>query len=146
MQSVEITLDFILNMHESEWGITEKYGNLSARLANLIKTAYEKSGRKVVVLVDEYDRALVNTMDDPQIHKELTTFFKGFYGVLKGMDYARRFVFLTGVSKFAKVSVLSDLNQLIDISLIGQYAEICGISEAELLAQFQPELHTLAKE
>jgi len=145
MLSVEITLNLILDMHESEWGITEKYGNLPARLANLIKTAYEKSGRTVVVLVDEYDKALVNTMDDPQIHKELTTFFKGFYGVLKGMDYALRFVFLTGVSKFAKVSVFSDLNQLIDISLYDQYAEICGISEDELLAQFQPELHTLAK-
>ena len=145
MQSVDITLNFILDMHESDWGITEKYGNLSARLAHLIKTAYEKSGRKVVVLVDEYDKALVNTMDNPQMHKELITFFKGFYGVLKGMDYALRFVFLTGVSKFAKVSIFSDLNQLIDISLYDQYAEICGISEAELLAQFQPELHVLAK-
>jgi len=145
MLSVEITLNAILADYESEWGITEKHSNLSTRFYKLIKTAYEKSGRKVVVLVDEYDKALVNMMDNPQIHKELTTFFKGFYGVLKGMDYALRFVFLTGVSKFAKVSVFSDLNQLIDISLYDQYAEICGISETELLSQFQPELQTLAK-
>jgi len=145
MQSVEITLDHILDKHESGWGITEKYTHLPTRLSKLIETAYEKSGRKVVVLVDEYDKALVNTMDDPQIHKEIVTFFKGFYGVLKGMDYALRFVFLTGVSKFAKVSIFSDLNQLIDISLFEQYAEICGISEKELIEQFQPELHQLAK-
>jgi len=145
MKSVEIILNGILEDYECDWGITEKQGNLSMRFSKLIKTAYEKSSRKVVVLVDEYDKALVNTMDNPQLHKELITFFKGFYGVLKGMDYALRFVFLTGVSKFAKVSIFSDLNQLIDISLYDQYAEICGISETELLDQFQPELHALAK-
>ena len=145
MQSVEITLNSILRRHERKWGITAKNDTLPVRLSDLIESAYEKSGRKVVVLVDEYDRALVNTMDNPQTHKELITFFKGFYGVLKGIDYALRFVFLTGVSKFAKVSVFSDLNQLIDISLDEQYAEICGISEKELLEQFQPELHQLAK-
>jgi len=145
LQTVEITLNSILDKYESEWGITEKYSHLSSRLSKLIETAYEKSGKSVVVLVDEYDKALVNSMDNPQIHKELVTFFKGFYGVLKAMDYALRFVFLTGVSKFAKVSIFSDLNQLIDISLDEQYAEICGISETELLEQFQPELHQLAK-
>jgi len=145
MQSVEIILNGILEDYESEWGITEKQGNLSMRFSKLIKTAFQKSGLKVVVLVDEYDKALVNTMDNPQTHKELLTFFKGFYGVLKGMDYALRFVFLTGVSIFTKVSISNDLNQLIDISLDEQYAEICGISETELLEQFQPELHALAK-
>ena len=145
LQTVEITLNLILDNYESEWGITEKYSHLSVRLSKLIETAYKKSGKKVVVLVDEYDRALVNTMYDPPIHDDLRNFFKGFYGVLKGMDYALRFVFLTGVSKFAKVSVFSDLNQLKDISLDERYAEICGISEAELLEQFQPELQALAK-
>jgi len=145
LKTVEITLNGILNDYERKWEITDKGDNLSARLIILLKTAYEKSGLKVVVLVDEYDKALVNTMDNPKEHKELVTFFKGFYGVLKGMDYALRFVFLTGVSKFAKVSIFSDLNQLIDISLYEQYAEICGISETELLEQFQPELHALAK-
>ena len=145
LQSVEIALCAMFDDYERKWGINEKYDQLSVRFTKLIKTAYEKSGKKVVVLIDEYDKALVNTMDNPQIHDALRVFFKGFYGVLKGMDYALRFVFLTGVSKFAKVSVFSDLNQLIDISLVGQYAEICGISEAELLEQFQPELHELAK-
>ena len=145
LQSVDITLNAIFDKHEREWGITEKYKSLPVRLTTLIDTAFEKTGKRVVVLVDEYDKALVNTMDDPQAHNELRKFFKGFYGVLKGMDYALRFVFLTGVTKFAKISVFSDLNQLIDISLFDQYAGICGISEAELLETFQPELHGLAQ-
>ena len=146
MESVKILLISILDNYEMLWGITEKYDNLAVRFSTLIKTAHEKSGKKVVVLVDEYDKALVNTMDNPAIHNELLTFFKGFYGILKGMDYALRFVFLTGVTKFAKVSIFSDLNQLIDISLESKFAEICGISEKEMIEQFQPELQALAKE
>jgi hypothetical protein len=145
MNSVEIVLNAILDKHESQWGITEKYGNLSVRFAHLIETAFQKSGRKVVVLIDEYDKALVNTMDNHQIHNELLIFFFFFYGILKGMDYALRFVFLTGVAKFAKVSIFSDLNQLKDISLEEQYAGICGISESELLRNFEHEIHALAK-
>ena len=145
LQAVEILLNNLFNSYERVCGITEKDGNLSVRLASLIRTLYEQTGKKVVVLVDEYDKALVNTMYHPTVHEELLTFFKGFYGVLKGMDYALRFVFLTGVTKFAKVSVFSDLNQLTDISLDERYAEICGITEAELLSQFQPELHALAE-
>jgi len=145
LRSVQIILTAILDNYERQWEILEKYDILSARFTKLIETAYEKSGKKVVVIVDEYDKALVNTMDNQKVNDELLSFFKGFYGVLKGMDYALRFVFLTGVTKFAKVSIFSDLNQLIDISLDDQFAEICGISEKELLEQFQPELHALAK-
>jgi hypothetical protein len=84
-------------------------------------------------------------MDDVENNDELLKFFKGFYGILKGMDYCLRFVFLTGVTKFAKVSIFSDLNQLIDISLEEQYAGICGISETELLQNFKPEMDALAE-
>ena len=145
LYSVQEVLNAILQNFEKQWGIIEPANILSVRLTKLIETAYEKSGKRVVVIVDEYDKALVNTMDNKTVNDELISFFKGFYGVLKGMDYALRFVFLTGVTKFAKVSVFSDLNQLIDISLDEQFAEICGISEKELLEQFQPELHALAK-
>ena len=144
--SVKEALGAMFDDYEKKWGVVEKYSALSVRLSTLIKTAYEKSGKKVVVLVDEYDKALVNTMDKPQIHDELRDFFKGFYGVLKGMDYCLRYVFLTGVTKFAKVSVFSDLNQLIDISLEEKFAGICGISEIELLQYFEPELQVLAKQ
>ena len=115
MQAVETTLNSIFNDYEKKWEIAEKCDVFSVRFSTLIKTLYEKTGKRVVVLVDEYDKSLVNTMYNPLAHEELRNFFKGFYGILKGMDYALRFVFLTGVTKFAKVSVFSDLNQLIDI-------------------------------
>jgi hypothetical protein len=146
LEDVKILLTVMLDRHEREWGITEKYGNLSARFASLIETAYNKSGLKVVILIDEYDKALVNTMDKKEINDELRDFFKGFYGVLKGMDYCMRFMFITGVTKFSKVSIFSDLNQLVDISLDEQYAGICGISEMELLQYFTPEITMLAEE
>ena len=79
-------------------------------------------------------------MEHPQKHEEFRSFLKGFYGFLKGMDSYLRFVFLTGVTKFSKVSVFCDLNHLIDISLDKHFAGICGISEKELLQYFQPEL------
>ena len=145
LPSVQTALDAMLDKYEDEWGITEKYNSLSVRLAKLIETAYEKSGKRAVVLVDEYDKALVHTMDKPEINDELRDFFKGFYGILKGMDYALRFAFITGVTKFAKVSVFSDLNHLTDISLDDRYAGVCGISEKELLQYFEPEIHALAK-
>ena len=143
--SLKNVLSAIFDKDESKWGIVEKYDDLSVRFSKLIETAYEKSGRKVVVLVDEYDKALVNTIDDPKTNEELRGFLKGFYGILKSMDYCLRFVFLTGVTKFSKVSVFSDLNQLIDISLDEQYAGICGISETELLNYFEPEIQVLAE-
>ena len=144
LQSVQILLSALLDDYENQWGITEKYDNLSVRFSTLIETVSKKSGQKVVVLVDEYDKALINTMDKPDINKDLRDFFKGFYGVLKGMDYCLRFVFLTGVTKFSQVSVFSDLNHLKDISLNESYADICGISETELADFFQPEINALA--
>ena len=145
LQSVRIVLSSILDEYERQWGITKNYDDLSVRFSTLIKYACEKSGKKVVVLIDEYDKSLVNTIDKPQTNDELRNFFKGFYGVLKGMDYCLQFVFLTGVTKFSKVSVFSDLNHLDDISLDENFAEICGISETELSQNFQPEIQALAE-
>ena len=144
LPSLKNVISATFDSYERQWGITPKYDDLSVRFATLIEAASEKAGRKTVVLVDEYDKALVNTMDDLQKHEELRLFLKGFYGVLKGMDSCLRFVFLTGVTKFSKVSVFSDLNQLIDISIEDSFAGICGISEVELVQNFEPELQALA--
>jgi hypothetical protein len=98
-----------------------------------------------VVLIDEYDKPLLGLKDDLQdVDSDIRKVLKGFYGVLKSADAYLRFVFLTGVTKFAKVSVFSDLNHLMDISLDRNYAGICGISETELIRNFQPEIHSLA--
>ncbi|MDR1181916.1 MAG: ATP-binding protein [Bacteroidales bacterium] len=137
-------LDYILDEYENKWGVTNKPKEISLRFDNLIKHAYEKTKRKVVVLVDEYDKPLLETMDNLTVNEEIRKILKGFYGVLKSADAYLRFVFLTGVTKFSKVSIFSDLNQLMDISMDEQYAGICGISEAELIHNFQPELKALA--
>jgi hypothetical protein len=99
----------------------------------------------VAVLVDEYDKPLLETMEDPALNEEIRKELKAFYGVLKSADPWLRFVFLTGVTKFSQVSVFSDLNQLRDISLEEAYAGICGISEGELEAVFGNELRILGE-
>jgi hypothetical protein len=96
-------------------------------------------------LIDEYDKPLVNTLGKKEINESIRNTLKGFYGILKSADAYLRFVMLTGVTKFSKVSIFSDLNHLIDISLNENYAGICGISESELIAYFQPEIASLAK-
>ncbi|GHT62033.1 ATPase AAA [Bacteroidia bacterium] len=144
-KSIYQTLNYNLNILEETWGKVEG-DNPATRFSGLIRRACEKSGRKVVVLVDEYDKPLLGTMDNPDVNDEIRTVLKGFYGVLKSSDAYLRFVFLTGVTKFSKVSVFSDLNQLQDISMRNQYAGICGISEPELIKNFQPEITALAEE
>jgi hypothetical protein len=119
---------------------------VSTRFFNLIRRACEKTGQKVVVLVDEYDRPLLQTMENGGAQEEIRQALKGFYGVLKSADPWLRFVLLTGVTKFSKVSVFSDLNMLRDISMSARYAGICGISARELEACFEPELQQLAEE
>jgi len=140
------SLDTNLSIHEKKWGKEENETTPASRLVGLIHRAYEKSGKQVVVLIDEYDKPLISTMENPDLNEKIRTLLKGFYGVLKAEDAYLRFIFLTGVTKFSKVSVFSDLNHLTDISLDKQFAEICGISEKELLQNFQPEIQALAEE
>jgi hypothetical protein len=139
-------LNVILLKFEDLWGADPREDTPSARFRGLIRRACEKTGRGVVVLVDEYDKPLLETMEDPALHAEIRGFLKAFYGVLKAADPWLRFVFLTGVTKFSQVSVFSDLNQLRDISLERNYADICGITLPELTATFEPELRALAED
>ena len=137
-------LDTNLSIHEERWGRVENETTPASRLIGVIRRASEKSGKKVVVLIDEYDKPLISTMNKPELNEEMREILKGFYGVLKAEDAHLKFVFLTGVTKFSKVSVFSDLNHLDDISLDSKYSEICGISETELLQNFKPEIQALA--
>jgi len=144
-QNVSERIGVKLKELERLWGQTTDTEDIASRFEAVIKSACEQTGKKVVVLIDEYDKPLLNTMDDPTANEEIRTLLKSFYGVLKSADAYLRFVFLTGVTKFSKVSVFSDLNQLTDISLNENFAEICGISESELLQNFQPEIQALAE-
>jgi len=137
-------LDTNLSIHEEKWGKVENETTPASRLLGLIRRAYEKTGQRVAVLIDEYDKPLISTMENSTLNDEIRILLKGFYGVLKSMDYALRFVFFTGVTKFSKISIFSDLNQPDDISLDENFSEICGITEKELLQNFQPEIQALA--
>jgi hypothetical protein len=146
LASLESALDGNLRPLEAKWGRDSGDKSVSMRFSGLIRRAYEQTGRRVVVLIDEYDKPLINTMENPEVHDDIRKALKGFYGVLKSADACLRFVMLTGVTKFSQVSIFSDLNHLNDISLDKRYAGICGISESELTSEFEPELHALANE
>jgi hypothetical protein len=143
---LESALGSNLRPLEECWDRNPEEDTVSARFLGLIQRAAEKSGRKVVVLIDEYDKPLLETMDNPELHEELRRGLKAFYGVLKAADPWLRFAFLTGVTKFSQVSVFSDLNQLWDISLDRDFAGVCGITLPELTGTFEPELKLLAQE
>ena len=145
LDSLYSVLNTNLNKLEEQWGKDENEHTPEARFYSLIRRACVQSGRKVVVLVDEYDKPLLGLKDDlKDVDNDIRKLLKGFYGILKSADEYLRFVFLTGVTKFARVSVFSDLNHLTDISLHENYAGICGISETELTNVFEPEINALA--
>jgi len=145
LDSLYSVLDTNLKLLESKWGKDDSDLTHEARFFSLIRRAHEQTGRKVVVLIDEYDKPLLGPSVDLQnMNDDILKVLKGFYGILKSADAYLRFVFLTGVTKFAKVSVFSELNHLTDISLYEDYAGICGISALELVQNFEPEIATLA--
>lgn len=140
-------LTAMLNQYLERWEL--KYGtekqdrSPEERFAYMIEQAYEQTGKQVVVLVDEYDKPLLQALLDESLLSEYRRTLKAFYGVLKSSDRYLRFVFLTGVTKFSQVSVFSDLNQLNDISMKPAYATVCGITKEELVQTFAPEIDAL---
>lgn len=139
----------VLNRHLELWEqiYDSPYSNrdIEERFLQVVRLAYEKTGRQVVILVDEYDKPLLQTIGNDQLQSEYRSILKPFYGVLKSCDRYIKFAFLTGVTKFGKVSVFSDLNNLIDLSLDHRYTGICGISEKELHEYFDADVNALAE-
>ena len=130
---------------ESAYGLPQAETDVVSRFKGALKHAFEKTGQRVVVLVDEYDNPLLKNMTvHPEQEQQNRELYKAFFAVLKDYDEYLRFYMFTGVTKFSKVSIFSDLNQLTDISLSAKYAEICGITQAELEAQFAPWIAELA--
>jgi hypothetical protein len=146
ISSFDAVMNYMLSLYEAVYGKNPEEKTYPLRFEGIIHRAFEKTGRKVVVLVDEYDKPLLGTMDDLNANDDIRKALKGFYGVLKANDACLRFVFLTGVTKFSKVSIFSDLNHLTDISLDKKFAGICGISEKELIENLEPEIQNLAQE
>ena len=141
-------LNKTLSVFEQKYGLREgDSDDLPGRFFDALKNAEEKTGRKVAVLVDEYDNPLLKNIGGNEEQTEANrALYKGFFAVLKDCDAYLRFVFFTGVTKFSKVSIFSDLNQLQDISMHPQYAEICGITQSELESTFGPEIDEMASE
>lgn len=144
------SLNAILSNQLTQWEAVYGKGNdentLSNRFKGIIQRANEQTGKGVVVLVDEYDKPLLQAIHNETLLEAYRVILKAFYGVLKSSDKYLRFVFLTGVTKFSQVSVFSDLNQLNDISMSKAYATLCGLTKEELLENFKPELEDLAVE
>lgn len=135
-----------LNDFEEKYELPHDEVTLAIRFAKALENANKKTGRKVVVLVDEYDNPLLKNMTvNPQQEEANRNLYKAFFATLKDCDEYLRFYMFTGVTKFSKVSIFSDLNQLTDISLISKYNSICGISQSELEGSFAPYVKKLAE-
>ena len=140
----------ILNLHLNEWearyAISKTAEAPEDRFRLLIAALFKQTGKQVVILVDEYDKPLLQTMGvNEELNEQYRNALKAFYSVIKTCDEYIRFAFLTGVTKFSKISIFSDLNNLKDISIHETYAGICGISQKELEANFQHEIQALAE-
>lgn len=145
LEGLNSTIDYQLLKLEQRFGVVRAGLSLPDRFRELISRAYEQTGQKVVILVDEYDKPLLETIGDPELQNEYRKILKSFYGVEKTMDSYIRFAFFTGVTKFSKVSIFSDLNNLKDITLDDRFSEICGISEEEIHRDFDEEVLLMAE-
>ena len=145
LEALERKLDLALSEWESLYGSNPHEKSLSARFEGTIKRAATKEGERVVILIDEYDKPMLQAIGDDRLQNEYRSTLKAFYGVLKSMDGYIKFALLTGVTKFGKVSVFSDLNNLEDISWDRNYFDICGITGEELLNNFSEDILELAQ-
>ena len=144
--ALDETLSYFLDIEEPKYKLQKNSLSHAKRFTSLIQAAYHQTGKQVVILVDEYDKPLLQTMGvNEELNEHYRNTLKAFYSVIKTCDQYIRFAFLTGVTKFSKISIFSDLNNLKDISLNETYAGICGISQKELEANFQPEIKALAE-
>ena len=140
--------DFLdqLTALEHKAGVTVRYSSPARRLAGLMAELHEQTGQRVVLLVDEYDRPINDALRAPEVAESHRDFLRGVYGVVKDCDADIRFSFFTGVSKFSKVSIFSDLNNLTDITLDPRFAAICGYTEDDLDTVFAAELEGLNRD
>ena len=144
-EQLEDYLSNRLEAEERKWGITHSKRGVNDRLTELITTAYEISGKQVVVLIDEYDAPMLDVAHERKTLDELRNVMRNFYSPLKMCEPMLRFVFLTGITKFPQVSIFSELNNIKNISLDDEYAGVCGITKEELLTQMSEDIDVLAE-
>ncbi len=137
---------FQLEDLEEAAGIASHDGGASPRLRRLLRTLHRQTGQRVVVLVDEYDKPILDALGTPEVARANRDYLRGLYGVIKDSDAHVRFTFLTGISKFSKVNLFSQLNNLTDLTLDRRYSSICGYTDPDLDTVFAPELAGLDRE
>ena len=143
-EQLELYLGYILEDQEKKWGINEPRIGANNRLIDLINTAYEKSGKQVVVLIDEYDAPMLDVAHEKEQLDVLRNIMRNFFSPLKYSEAKLRFVFLTGITKFSQVSIFSELNNITNVSMDDEYAGICGITKEELLGNMSDDIDMLA--
>lgn len=144
IDSLRERLEIALHEWERIGGAEPVERSLSTRFEGVIKRICKKLGRRVVILIDEYDKPLLQAIGNPDLQEAYRSLLKSFYGALKSADASIQFALLTGVTKFGKISVFSDLNNLDDLSMRVPYAALCGITKEELHAYFDEDIHTLS--
>ena len=143
-EQLELYLGYILEDQEKKWGINEPRIGANNRFIDLINTAYEKSGKQVVVLIDEYDAPMLDVAHEKEQLDVLRNIMRNFFSPLKYSEAKLRFVFLTGITKFSQLSIFSELNNITNVSMHQEYAGICGITKEELLDKFDEDIDVLA--
>ena len=143
-EQLELYLGYILEDQEKKWGINEPRIGANNRLIDLINTAYEKRGKQVVVLIDEYDAPMLDVAHEKEQLDVLRNIMRNFFSPLKYSEAKLRFVFLTGITKFSQVSIFSELNNITNVSMDDEYAGICGITKEELLENMSDDIDMLA--
>ena len=136
---------FILKKNEERFGIEADSKAPNIRLSNLIQAAYQKTGKQVVVLIDEYDAPLLDVVHEESSLGELRQIMRNFYSPLKDCEPYLRFVFLTGITKFSQMSIFSELNNITNVSMDEEYAGICGITKEELMTEMLPDVDALGE-
>ncbi|ADV43346.1 ATP-binding protein [Bacteroides helcogenes] len=138
-------LNLFLSRWEQLYGKNEQEETPAARLQGIILRAYEKTGKQIVVLIDEYDAPLLDNNSDATLQQQLRNEMRKFFSPLKGLGHYLRFLFITGISKFSQLSIFSELNNLKNISMRDDFSALCGITEQELLAQLEPDIKLMAE-
>ena len=141
---LERHLLYIIGENEKRFGISSDSKDPNVRLKNLIINVYEKTGKKVVILIDEYDAPLLGVVHEEKSLPILRNVMRNFYSPLKASDPYLQFVFLTGITKFSQLSIFSELNNLMNISMDEEYAAVCGITKEEMMTQAYDYIERLA--
>ena len=135
-----------LDAVERETGVVSRYASAPDRLGHMLEALHRQAGRRVAVLVDEYDKPILDVLKDPEAARANRDYLRGLYATIKDCDAHVRFTFLTGVSKFSRVSLFSGLNNLKDVTLDPRYSALCGYTDADLDTVFAPELPGLDRD